>query len=261
MVLELHKAGYQHLRIVPGHSLRDGHWRVWLLPVSCLHNDGWTPVSFKGSLFYSTEYSEQFFGITHTGSDNARALAVKLLKHFPELGRDSSGRDWMYSGWLVEMLGRAEHGQLPALFGSHAFDHGLAETPYPPPPPPGLRSKDYIGTGYRIISHSELALIDLPPPAASYEDLWEFCLSFDAGRAAHLADVELSQVAEDTKTSWASASIEALRMTAFYYQRAIKWGDLWPPSDDYVYFIRRAVEEIRSRLVSKSQLVIPSSDG
>jgi hypothetical protein len=41
---------------------------------------------------------------------NARQMAERFLHAFPRITSAGAGRDWMYAGWLTDVLGRAEQG-------------------------------------------------------------------------------------------------------------------------------------------------------
>jgi|GEM_PF-1433922 len=245
MVHELHKAGYQRLRICAGYTLDLRDWRCYIGPAVQFHKDGWTPVGRPG-LLYTTHQNDDYFGWTDATHDDARHLAVKFLERHPELARDAAGEDFAYAGWFARTLGRAEHGRLPESFGGRSYQRGEAPTPFPPPLATG---EPYLGTGQRLISHDELTLADLPSSDAEYESLWPFCLSFDGYRAARLAGADPQVVAADTeRQGLEKVTMECLRITAFMLQRAIKWGDGGAPDTYLVARIRSVVEEIRRRL-------------
>jgi hypothetical protein len=245
MLHELHKAGYQRLRVCAGYTLDLLHWRCYIGPAAQFHNDGWRPTG-GAEFLYTTYQANDYFGWTDATHDDARALAAKFVERYPELARQAAGEDLAYAGWFTRILGRAEHGCLPEFFGGRHCQRGEASTQYPPPLPTGER---YLGTGERLISHGELTLGDLPPPAAEYESLWPFCLSFDGYRAACLAGADPYVVTADTeRNGLEQATMECLRITAFMLQRAIKWSDAGAPDTCIVSRIRSVVEEIRRRL-------------
>lgn len=117
-VHELHKMGYQRLRIVPGRSPSGIHWRCKITPVSnVLRTHGAMARDFEGlSANYTSGMSDDYFGWTDAKKDTARALAAKILGRFPELACAGRGRDWAYAGWYTEMLGFAARGELPVAY-------------------------------------------------------------------------------------------------------------------------------------------------
>lgn len=248
MVHELHKAGYQHLRISPGYSLDGTEWRCHLFATGNAGPDGWTPTSIENTHLYTSAHATQYFGWNDAGSDDARSLATKFIQRFPETARAAAGQDWAYAGWLTSVLGWAENSRLPTLYGGRNYELKIPATPVPPL----VRELDseYIsGTGHPLIAHDELTLEDLPPRNSDYERLWPFCLSFDGYQSALLLGVDCERIAKETlQAGLDKATMEELRITAFIRQRAIKWADKWPPDERLFGNIRDVVEEIRFRL-------------
>lgn len=248
MVHELHKIGYQHLRISPGYSLEGTEWRCYLFAADNIQPDGWTPNSIRKAHLYKSTDATKYFGWSDAEKDDARNLAAKFLNRFPETARAAAGQDWAYAGWFTSVLGWAENGHLPTFYGGLNYEHNIPPTPFPPRM---LESDSEFlsNTGYPLISHEALALADLPPANANYELLWPFCLSFDGYRVACLLGVDCECIANQTlQSDLEKATMEELRMTAFIRQRAIKWSDRWPPDEILLRNIRDVVEEVRRRL-------------
>lgn len=251
MVLELHKAGYQRLRICAGHALDGKSWICRVLPASDLLSDGWTPRSSERAAVYKTVDSVNYFEWTDASGDNARELAAKFTARFPATVHSGIGEDWEYSGWLVGVLGLSEAGMLPSLFGGYAYERHERPTVLPPSlSGPGVEV--YVGTGYPIVPHEMLKLEDVPAENAPYERLVPFCLSFDGYRLASLLERDVEEIAEETeRRGLTKSSMEALRVTAFAKQRAIKWSGSWPPHPSQLGSIRAVVSEIRRRLLKR----------
>jgi hypothetical protein len=248
MVHELHKVGYQRLRISPGYSLDGTEWRCYLLAADDMRPDGWTPSSIDKAHLYTSAEGKWYFGWSDAGTDSARSLAAKFLERFPETARAGAGQDWAYAGWLTSALGCAENSRLPVLYGGRNYELKIPTMPYPPP---SVESdSEYVSdTGLPLIANDELTLEDLPPPNADYELLWPFCLSYDGYRPALLFGVDCGVIADQTlQARLDNATMEELRMTAYIRQRAIKWGNTWPPDERLLGNIRDVVEEIRRRL-------------
>ena len=100
MIHELHKAGYQRLRIVSGMSPSGMHWRFDVLSDANVRENGWEPNGADwGNLEqlglmarYTTGQGSTFFGWTDAQSDNARQLAAKFLDASPiSRGRGGGG--------------------------------------------------------------------------------------------------------------------------------------------------------------------------
>jgi hypothetical protein len=155
MVAELHKRGYQRLRVVPCLSGSGMHWRCWVTPASNIlrthgaHLANWD-IDDRVMAGYSSGQDNEFFGWTDRKTSSARELADTFIERFPQVCADSRGADWAYAGWFVELLGIAERGWFPIVYADWRIDeeHGL-ELIYPgdqepdehkpslPPPPPG----------------------------------------------------------------------------------------------------------------------------
>ena len=128
MVHELHKAGYQRLRVSPGMSPSGMHWRCSITCASDMEPDG-----------FSIRHTSPASGLFAAGAEtwSARELAVHFLQAFPKLAEHGAGRDWAYAGWLIEMLGVVEQGQTgryPIFFADDLIDLDAQSVPRPPPP-------------------------------------------------------------------------------------------------------------------------------
>lgn len=126
MVCELHRLGYQRLRIMPyfyplayrvaigaaeHFSDRNGAYSAQL------HD-----VAYAG---YTSASGNHFFGWEDARDDTARQLAEKFILRFPEVASSGYGRDWAYAGWLAELMGVLErHEALPFVIEEY----------YPTPP-------------------------------------------------------------------------------------------------------------------------------
>ncbi len=141
MVYELHKAGYQRLRIVPGLSPSGSYWRVSITPITnILKTHGAMSREFdEDAAHYSSGMQNEYFDWEDAQKDTARQLAVKFIERFPEIVQKGSGRDWEYVGWYVEMLGFAERGHLPVAYAdwygeepNYLAKDGERELPFPP---------------------------------------------------------------------------------------------------------------------------------
>ena len=141
MVHELHKAGYQCLRIVPGLSQSGCYWRCSITPaVNILKTHGAMMREDKDMVRYSTGMQNKYFDWEDAQKDTARQLAIKFIKRFPDIVKKSFGQNWEYAGWYVEMLGFAERGHLPVAYADWYGDapnylakDGEHELSFPPP--------------------------------------------------------------------------------------------------------------------------------
>jgi hypothetical protein len=141
MVHELHKAGYQKIRLLPYLAPSGGYWRCVVTFSDNVEGDGYTireENSERGlAARYTTGDENQYFGWKEVEELNARELAARFLLEFPEIARQGQGRDWMYAGWLTDVLGRAEQGRSSDLLFLRA-DWEIPEQElreWLPPPP------------------------------------------------------------------------------------------------------------------------------
>ncbi len=117
MVHELHKRGYQRLRIVPGMAPSGLYWRCSITPITnTLATHGAMPLQYKACVHYTTGMGNGYFGWTDAKHDIPQQLAAKFVERFPEVVRAGLGSDWNYAGWYVEMLGFAKRGCFPIAY-------------------------------------------------------------------------------------------------------------------------------------------------
>ena len=147
MVHELHKVGYQQLRICPGMSSSGCDWRVAIVPVTNVLRTHGALMANDGidNLHYTTGQKNEYFGWHDAKNDNARELAAKFIERFPKLAGEGLGNDWEYAGWYVQMLGFAERGELPIAYSDSdgtGIGRSLSTTQNIesglPMPPPGM---------------------------------------------------------------------------------------------------------------------------
>jgi hypothetical protein len=246
---ELHKIGFQQLRVCVGWSA-DGHeWRCRLLPASDTYKDGWRGRGLE--VEYTSTQGSEYFNWTDCSADDARSLANKFIERFPDLVDQSLGQDWAYAGWFTELLGRAEHGALPAFYkDGFLIDEGSNTTSLPPPFPRWLQS--YSSTvESKIVPNDELRLDQLPLPDADEYAVAPFCLSFD-GYAGYRTIDDCLYIADKVEREGLNrASMDSLRIAAFICQRALKWNSGPEPQTEskFLKSIHMIVAEIRHRLI------------
>ena len=118
MVHELHKLGYQRLRISPGLSPSGAYWRCVVTPASNIltTHGALTREYFLHTARYTSGSEAAYFDWADAKRDTARELARKFILRFPTIAEQAQGRDHEYVGWYVEMLGLAERGALPIAY-------------------------------------------------------------------------------------------------------------------------------------------------
>ena len=251
MVHELHKAGYQRLRVACGWDVEGKVWRARLMPSSQVFDDGWSPISETTRADYATTDGKAYFGWTDAAGDDARELANKFISRFPDLASEASDHDWGDAGWFSMVLGVAEHGDLPAFFGGTSNDS--SEMPPPPLDNASANDPDFVSTtGFPLLANDELALSDLPMLGADYFDVVPFCLSFDGYKGGLLEIDDCWAIAEKAmRDGLAFCRMDAIRTLAFIHQRKLKNdSDSTQISGDHpsMRAIGQAIEEIRKRL-------------
>jgi hypothetical protein len=171
MVGELHKRGYQRLRVMPYFG-PTGAWRCSIAPATlfyrnhgAIHIERAGPVAQEVTMVarHSGAAGNHYFDWHDTTTDTARLLADKFVERFLLLADSGKGWDYPYAGWYLRLLGYAEQGWLPYVFAEytatsfqqlHLDDRRPAdwqrpdqEPPILPLPPPGALQKDYGAAG------------------------------------------------------------------------------------------------------------------
>ncbi|MEN3749293.1 hypothetical protein TPR58_19120 [Sphingomonas sp. HF-S3] len=129
MVHELHKAGYQRIRISPGMSPSGVYWRCSITHIGAMDADGRRVAPGAAAdqvAFYTSGAEDRYFDWPDARARSGRELAVRFIERFPQIAQPGLGRDWAYAGWLTEILGRAELGRLPVFFADYplSFEDG-----------------------------------------------------------------------------------------------------------------------------------------
>ncbi|HYD13423.1 MAG TPA: hypothetical protein VEC11_11315 [Allosphingosinicella sp.] len=139
MVHELHKAGYQRIRILPNMAPNGVHWRCRISDADNFTPDG---LELRGAgpgrvAMYSSGDGSRYFGWEDGGTLTARLLARRFLEVFPAIAAHGAGRDWAYAGWLTDVLGRAEHGSFVRFYADYPLAEDELALWRPPPVPAG----------------------------------------------------------------------------------------------------------------------------
>jgi hypothetical protein len=122
MVSELHRMGYQHLRVM-GYQ-HPNAWRLAIAPSYVFSEECPAFLPFErfesAAVYSSANEGAGYFDWPDASSDNSRALAEKFLARFSRVAHEGSGRDWEYAGWLSELLGALEQGNyVPVMYWEH----------------------------------------------------------------------------------------------------------------------------------------------
>ncbi|NPC56672.1 hypothetical protein [Caenimonas soli] len=106
MVSELHRMGYQHLRIMPyAYPLA---WRLAIAPRSCF-SEAHGAILMEGTHGSTATYSaagggNHYFDWRDAERLNARSLAELFVQRFPAIAARGRGSDWAYAGWLCDLI-------------------------------------------------------------------------------------------------------------------------------------------------------------
>jgi hypothetical protein len=174
VVAELHKRGYQRLRVMPFMSPSGAYWRCWIGPVKFFYRNHGAILGEETAAGpeeeaqeratiarYTSGQENQYFGWEDTQRDDVRSLADKFLARFRLVADRGQGWDYPYAGWYQRLLGLAEAGWLPVVLQDYckvSYDciplddlrprdwrADQEKTPTLPLPPPGELQRDYGG--------------------------------------------------------------------------------------------------------------------
>jgi hypothetical protein len=136
MVHELHKAGYQRLRMVPMMSPSGAYWRCVITYEENIEDDGYRIIQWDDERVaaYTSGQDAKYFNWDDSQSFNARQLAQRFLERFPDIAERGRGRDWANAGWVVDVLGEAEQGELVFLMADWTIDQAYLDRWRPPAP-------------------------------------------------------------------------------------------------------------------------------
>jgi hypothetical protein len=143
MVGELHKRGYQKLRVMPFMSPSGNAWRCWIGPDTLFYRNHGAYLSDAGceedqSISLSARYTtgaDLYFDWQDADKDDARTLADKFLARFTRLAGQGEGWSYVYAGWYQRLLGLAERAWIPVVasdYGSFSFSRVTLEDHRPP---------------------------------------------------------------------------------------------------------------------------------
>lgn len=241
VVAEMHKRGFQGLRIVPQLTEEPFGWVCHVLPVSAMHLDHGADgrVEMGGTIPYDSNSGRYVWSSKPDAT--ARELADELerggLSDWLQAARLD---DFAYAGWFSRMVGMAERGYLPCLGGEGEAVSGDQPLPLfawpdgtvppsrhwlPPAPLPGPTS---VGR-----------LRQCPDPDGPMQPIAEFALSYDgygrtaaeAERILQLLRPVLRQVKKDgTVPPW--AGLDVMRGALFYLQREAHFTEVFAPVNE-----------------------------
>jgi len=92
MIHELHRMGYQRLRITPDMAPSGMHWRCAIAAPGA------------AAATYTTGQARAYFGWDDAAADTPQQLAQKFAARFAELCAQGRGADQAYADWFAELL-------------------------------------------------------------------------------------------------------------------------------------------------------------
>jgi hypothetical protein len=152
MLAELHRRGYEQLRIVPGMSPSGMHYRCGITPALNVASDhGALAIDTNLVANQTSANGDRLFNWEDAGEASIGELARMFIRRFPHLAKLGRAPDANYARWFDSALEHARRGAFPI-----AYDDGYFERPNPMP---GQRSLPTLGA-----YDSDLAM---PPPGLS----------------------------------------------------------------------------------------------
>ena len=108
MVSELHRMGYQRLRVMAYEAPTS--YRAWIAPAFAFSriNGAYCSDLLAESACYDASSEAEYFGWQDARQADARALAEMFVERFPRICELGSGSDWAYAGWLSDLLAALE---------------------------------------------------------------------------------------------------------------------------------------------------------
>lgn len=144
LVHELHRLGYQRLRIAPGMAPSGVYWRCTLAAASHFSAANGACIVGGGApaACYSSGQERIYFGWEDAAAAGPQKLATMFVARFPEVCAESWGADWAYDAWYRELLRLTAPAGMPIAY---------ADWPLAP---------DVLS----VVGESASATIVLPPP-------------------------------------------------------------------------------------------------
>jgi hypothetical protein len=129
MVHELHKRGYEKIRIAPYMASSGMHWRCQVVHAGAMSETHGAMIdsSYSDSVhvdthgeaaLYSSADGDSLFAWSDAMKDAPDQLASKFIVRFPHTAHAGKGSDTDYAAWYVQMLAFAKMHALPIAFAN-----------------------------------------------------------------------------------------------------------------------------------------------
>ncbi len=122
MVAELHRRGFQRLRIAPGLAPSGLYWRCALVPANRM-DPAHGAAEQVGNLLaarYSTSEDYHYFGWNDGEKMSAPEMAESFVRTFTAVCEQALGADPVYANWFISVVHAADAGALPIAFSDAA---------------------------------------------------------------------------------------------------------------------------------------------
>ena len=117
MVQELHRMGYEQLRIAPAVAPSGLFWRLSVFAASNSDSENGAMMRNYGEgAHYSSGSGDRYFDWDDAADDSPLELAGKFIERFPELAAAGRGRDADYVRWYDDLLRMTEPDGLPYAY-------------------------------------------------------------------------------------------------------------------------------------------------
>jgi len=143
---ELHRRGYELLRLAPGMSPSGCYWRCSIAPKSNISaENGAMLADFDGIAAHGSiggDGKGGYDGIEISQYSTPSELADALVERFPDVMKSSRGSDPEYVEWYKKLLTYADRGMMPVAYADWyhepdprylPFWNGESDLPMPPP--------------------------------------------------------------------------------------------------------------------------------
>ena len=125
MVAELHRLGYQRLRIEPGMAPSGMYWRCGFASAVHFSPQHGAIIAASGPVArYSSGQARAYFDWPDAAGDTPEQLAHKFVARFPEIAMQSQGADAVYAEWYAEMLRQTEPDGAPIAYADWELEPG-----------------------------------------------------------------------------------------------------------------------------------------